>query len=48
MNPSRLHNSLFMLALQTVDEASLAAAAVQSEEKEIPLAIARMAQDREA
>ena len=38
----------FMTNLQKVDEASLAAAEVQSEEKELSLAIAHMEQDREA
>ena len=38
----------FMARLQKVDEASLAQKEVQSEEKELSLAIAHMAQDREA
>ena len=38
----------FTTALQKVDEASLAQKEVQSEEKELSLAIAHMAQDREA
>ena len=38
----------FMTSLPMVDEASLLAAEVQSEEKELPLAIAHMEQDHAA